>query len=274
MMLQGQHNHRIDHLIYTLIRKVVPYFKAKHNHQKHGFEGPNLELKRWKDLHTNTASICLDHILYVDDPMLAGKTYLIRSQSDPAKQYIINMDAFTCDCPSFPLILFCKHLTAVQYHFKEEFTERPYLSILTSSCDTLPATVTLKPSHDVIADGKLGLVLIDELSRKLQCVAICAQLGQLHITPDLQALDELLDRVIEAEASLSILPPKQKIAPNQHSWTETAHSMGVPVNTKKRKITEPFGGGQQSGRKAQPDTRKPLPKQTRYVVLCTRLHSI
>jgi len=49
------------------------------------------------------------------------------------------------------------------------------------------------------------------------------------------------------------LPIIKQIAPNQHSWPETAAVMNVPVKSKKRKNIDPYGGGEQSGRKEHID---------------------
>lgn len=51
----------------------------------------------------------------------------------------------------------------------------------------------------------------------------------------------------------SILPPKKKIAPNQHLWTETAQVMGVAVKSKwKITHTDLYSRGKRLGEKAKP----------------------
>jgi hypothetical protein len=52
-----------------------------------------------------------------------------------------------------------------------------------------------------------------------------------------------------------VLPSKKKIGPNQHSWTETASVMNVRVKSKRKIHTDPYGGGERSGKKAKPDAR-------------------
>ncbi|KAF9030537.1 hypothetical protein BDZ89DRAFT_903018, partial [Hymenopellis radicata] len=39
----GKRNRRLDHLIHTLVVDVMQYFKAGHQRQLAGLEGPNLE---------------------------------------------------------------------------------------------------------------------------------------------------------------------------------------------------------------------------------------
>lgn len=35
--------------------------------------------------------------------------------------YSVDVDNYTCDCESYPLVSYCKHLAAVQIHFFEDF---------------------------------------------------------------------------------------------------------------------------------------------------------
>jgi hypothetical protein len=62
----------------------------------------------------------------------------------------------------------------------------------------------------------------------------------------------------ELREARSTLPDVKKVAPNQHSWTETASVMGAAVKSKKRKNNDPYRGGERSGKKAHPDAREPL----------------
>ena len=65
------------------------------------------------------------------------------------------------------------------------------------------------------------------------------------------------------------MPKPKKIAPNKNSgWQDTAQSMGAilaPIKTKHKTMhTDPYAGGQGSGRKAKVDARAPLVKKSRY----------
>ena len=56
--------------------------------------------------------------------------------------------------------------------------------------------------------------------------------------------------------------------PNQKSWPETVQVMGVKVKTKRASVhTDPYAGGERSGKKAKVDARVPLakPKASGYV---------
>jgi hypothetical protein len=56
-----------------------------------------------------------------------------------------------------------------------------------------------------------------------------------------------------------VLPARKKVAPNDGSgWELTQKVMGTHVKSKRQsKHTDPFSGGEQSGRKGQPDVRQP-----------------
>ncbi|KAH6912277.1 hypothetical protein BKA70DRAFT_1056611, partial [Coprinopsis sp. MPI-PUGE-AT-0042] len=41
--MEGKRNRRLDHLIYLLIRAVIPHFLHKHRCQEFGMAGPDLE---------------------------------------------------------------------------------------------------------------------------------------------------------------------------------------------------------------------------------------
>ncbi|KAJ7468310.1 hypothetical protein B0H11DRAFT_1645644, partial [Mycena galericulata] len=48
--LHGKRNRRLDHLIWTLLEAVLPYYALKQRRQDLGFEGPDLELKKRQDI--------------------------------------------------------------------------------------------------------------------------------------------------------------------------------------------------------------------------------
>ncbi|KAJ7310951.1 hypothetical protein DFH08DRAFT_636334, partial [Mycena albidolilacea] len=44
--LLGKHNRRLDHLMHTLIERVVPYYALKTPRQESNFEGPDIKTKK------------------------------------------------------------------------------------------------------------------------------------------------------------------------------------------------------------------------------------
>jgi hypothetical protein len=72
-------------------------------------------------------------------------------------------------------------------------------------------------------------------------------------------LDPLTPKVLDLEVGLDharmSLPKPAVVAPNQHSWPETMVVMGVKPKTKRKHQTDPYSGGEKSGKKAKPDAR-------------------
>jgi hypothetical protein len=248
--LQHKRNWQLDHLLYILTEKTIPYFIARHRWQDFGFEGPDLELRHYLEIEERAKAITKASI----EPAKDGDSYQVPSQSEPGFWYHVNLDAYTCDCDGFHLISFCKHLSAVQTHFPPPFSA--ITSLPTGGPDlpdvdapTKPASVTANDSHDLIQIGRKLL----ELSSH----------GQTLPHPDMDALLAIelnLDRALTKQGSISALPTMVKVAPNQHSWSETAAVMGVKPKTKRKRHEDLYSGGQQSGKKAKADARAPKKK--------------
>ncbi|KAJ6613807.1 hypothetical protein B0H10DRAFT_1951202 [Mycena sp. CBHHK59/15] len=75
------------------------------------------------------------------------------------------------------------------------------------------------------------------------------------LTESLRTLDNTLNETV---GDIMTLPQTQKVAPNKHTATEFTEVMGVRrKGAKKRTHTDPYAGGQGSGKQAQPDARQP-----------------
>ncbi|KAJ7107300.1 hypothetical protein C8R43DRAFT_825119, partial [Mycena crocata] len=48
--LEGKRNRRLDHLLDTLVNKVLPYYRAKQRRQDGGFEGPDIVARKRQDV--------------------------------------------------------------------------------------------------------------------------------------------------------------------------------------------------------------------------------
>ena len=97
------------------------YFIAKHHRQALGFDGPDLENQHWTELEEGSQKIPKSDIEHLNDGH-----YRIHSQSDPQLSYNVHLDSSSCDCPSFPLLSFCKHIIATQLHFPLACTIIPF----------------------------------------------------------------------------------------------------------------------------------------------------
>ncbi|KAK6988248.1 hypothetical protein R3P38DRAFT_2804725 [Favolaschia claudopus] len=113
--LHGKRNRRLDHLLNTLIADVVAYYALKQRRRELGFEGPDLEVKKRKQIIKRSKTYRKEDIRQISDIK-----FLVPSQSDSTKTYEVDIDNYSCQCLDFPLICFCKHLCAVQTLFDEE----------------------------------------------------------------------------------------------------------------------------------------------------------
>ncbi|KAJ7238362.1 hypothetical protein C8J57DRAFT_1528679 [Mycena rebaudengoi] len=75
-------NRRLDHLLHTLLNDVLPYYALKQRRQELGFEGPDLEVKKRKDIIKRSKVYVKDDIQQISD-----SKYLVPSQSNPSKLY-------------------------------------------------------------------------------------------------------------------------------------------------------------------------------------------
>jgi len=111
--MQGKRNWCLDHLIHILVNQAIPHFIHKHHWQEFGFEGADLEVKKWLEIEEPTKSIRPDQIKATEE----ANIYKVLSGSKPGVDYCVDLDMYDCSCLSFPTICFCKHICAVQKQF-------------------------------------------------------------------------------------------------------------------------------------------------------------
>ena len=123
--MEGKRNRHLDHLIYVLIEKAIPYFRARHHRQHLGFEGPDLEIQRCIEIAEHAKTIQKSDISLTEDPSI----FCVKSQSIQNFSYDVDLVSYHCNCLSFLLVNFCKHISAVQLHFPETIAFVPTMSL-------------------------------------------------------------------------------------------------------------------------------------------------
>lgn len=258
--LEGRRNRRLDHLLFVLVRKVLPYYLLKQRRQTLGFEGVDLEVAKRKAIIAQSITILADTIEQVDDNTL----FLVQSSSTPGRRYEVDLLSYTCTCLNFPLIKFCKHICATQTHFPELVrnrliseppTDSESLAINTmttgSSSSESDNAITRQPSPPVPA----AIETTDDTPRmadKLERLA--ARLCRLvTLLPDaVLELEAHLDEALSSTIDMKLLPPSQHIPPNLKGWKETSAAMMPSKKTKRKRAGDPaYGGGQTSGKKVK-----------------------
>ncbi len=259
--MEGKQNQCLNHLIYILVDQAIPFFIQWHRHQEFGFEGGDLEVEEQLRIKSCAKSIKIEDITAVADE---DKVYLVQSQSKKNVQYRVDLEAYDCDCRSFPVICFCKHIYAVQVFFDEAYPPVS-TSLLKISCsDSFDPNPTLNLARHTNEQSDFQKELpakINSLVHKLSSLTISLQPGNHCNTPTgtLECLCQHIDDMYQDFNSNKInLPHTKKIPPNKCLWTETVSVMNVPVKSKRKKHTDPYCCGEQSGKWARTDARHSL----------------
>lgn len=167
-------------------------------------------------------------------------------------------DAYDCKCPSFPSIFFCQHICAIQNHFIKD-VETFSASQMDINCED---TFALQPTPSSTLKEAPRKSPYDAHSLTSDVEVLLAHLfsKSVHALPPQPATlfhCHLTAFLAEIDAHLSLdsieLPQKLLVAPNQHTWTKIAPLMHFQIKRKKRKHTDPYAGGEQSGKKARSD---------------------
>ncbi|PPQ68734.1 hypothetical protein CVT24_007561 [Panaeolus cyanescens] len=268
--MQGKRNRRLDHLIYLLVKEVMPYFIARHHKQIHGFEGPDLEVQARRKIESLAQQIPLDDIQESEGP---ENTFLVRSQSNRNVFYNIDLDTYDCSCPSFPQLSLCKHIFAVQLHFSEICEPIPVSHLDITSPDTFESngevSTSLPLPESTITAHNSKRDLIASLSGVISKIT-----GTPSDSLDIAAMQNFRMSIEQFSQTLtpvddrSFIPNKKAVAPNQKSWTETAEVMGLLKVKGKRKTahTDPYSGGERSGKRAKKDAHSAAPSASEPVL--------
>jgi hypothetical protein len=260
MHLGGKRGRRIDNLINTLINIAIPHYIAGHRAQEFGFQGLNLEVREQIKIKAKGELIPPEDIKEVE----TGKIFEVRSQTDRTRYYTINVGDNTCSpCPSFPLISFCKHMCAVQNNYPDVTEHQSHRPPSPPLFPADPPTVNPQVAGGATPDSHaLDQHLLNCILHKLQHLKKTCVTPSTALTDSLRTLDNSLNAVVGDQL---LLPKAKKVASNMGSgWAQTAEAMGskkvigaTKKGPKKRVHTDPYAGGQASGKQAQPDAREP-----------------
>ena len=276
MFLEGKWNRRADYLIYKLVVDMLPHYETRHQSQELRFDGSNLAQKRCKEILARTPEMNADSVHVQGDDC-----YYMQSATESGRTYLVDLKAKSCDCPDWPRVRLCKHVTAVA-HF---FGAGNQLELLASDSASSPAPSTPTPVEsdglpDARSDATAASILenVISVSRDFLSDRVPSSPGTVRSLHQVEA--HLTAVVRNSRSSGSPLPEKENIPPNQHSWTETAQRMGVQQRKRPRPTspappestaahcisdhnrkqprlqdTDPYSGGVTSGRNAAPDAR-------------------
>ena len=173
----------------------------------------------------------------------------------------MDLTAYTCTCLDYPVIQFCKHLSAIQIHFPEAVEARTIAK---------PAVAFDEFDDDEVEDSRPDQNIdthsegpasdepnILQLAQTLERMAAHLRYDKPAAPRDLSHLRPLI-RDLEVEMAswsftASLLPPRiPDIPPTAKGWKETQTAM-MPSkkNRRKRAGDAAYGAGERSGKKAK-----------------------
>ncbi|KAI9443844.1 hypothetical protein H4582DRAFT_2071329 [Lactarius indigo] len=195
------------------------------------------------------------------------------SQTKSGDFYAIKLTPPACNCEDFPCIRFCKHIGAIYFHFPHLRPKDGPAAPSTLPQPEQPERMT--PGQSTKDTVHLLVQDINRLSHKL----IANDTDQL--TPSQAIVEAVRSAKVSLSAAIASVtganswPHKERIAPNQHSWTETTKRMGIKKTIKCRRLpeevrltektigaakgkrrqvyTDPYAGGERPGKLAKPD---------------------
>ena len=223
MWLDRKHNQRANHLVYTLVVKMVLYYENCHHCQELGFHGPNLAQKRLKEIHVRTPEVKADSVHTQGDDH-----FYVCSEKEPSRTYQVNLGKQSCDCPDWPRVRLCKHIAAVAHFFGNvELLPTDFASAPAPPPATVHPDVTPLGSSPARSDTAAAAILENVISVSKDFLSDGAPSSPGTVR-SLHMVEAHLSAVVRSvRSSESPLPDKEHIPPNQNSWMETAKQMGV-----------------------------------------------
>jgi hypothetical protein len=260
----------VDHLIHALVKDMLPTYQDRHKRQMLGMQGPNLAEKRRKEILARAPETPLERIKEID-----RSRFEVQSTSSE-NVYEVNLLTYTCTCSNFPRIQLCKHVAAT-VHFFGGGVVGPWAPVNESTSEREPDV----PKSPAQQDGSVGntkthasvISAANDIVRTAQEILVMAPVDPETAKSLQMARSQLNAVLLSVKDNGSRLPEKEQIAPNQLSWPPTAARMGVKrgekrrrgkvdsaltaehIGVPKRKRTndDPYGAGEQSGKRAKPD---------------------
>jgi hypothetical protein len=243
-------------------------------------EGPNLAEKRRRQILTRAPETPVEKIQKIDD------SHFEVQSSDSNKSYHIDLDTTTCNCSDFPRIRLCKHIAAVVHFFGgADLGPRPPDNDNAGASESVaPKSPVQQNGSDASTDDGATASLIsaanDMIRLTQELISNAPQDPGIvkSFTISVNSMRSRLNALVlsaTAAGDGSHLPEKENIGPNQLSWPETAAQMGVKrgkkgkgkvdsaltaqhigePNRKRAADYDPYGAGEQSGKRAKPDAR-------------------
>ncbi len=216
MWLEGKQNRRTDHLVHTLVIDMLPHYQAHHDGQEVRFNGSNLAQKRHKEILMRTPEMNANSICILGDDC-----YYMQSEADMSREYLVRLSKQSCDCPDWPRVQLCKHITAVT-HFFGNGNQLVELAADAGATPKMVQPVESEHPPDVRGDSTVASILenVINISKEFLSDGVPKSPGTVW---SLHSVEEHLTAIVwNSCSSESPLLDKEAIPLNQHTWTKTA----------------------------------------------------
>src|SRR6266852_1671888 len=219
----------MDHLIHLLAREFLPEIEHRHKRQTLGMEGLNLAEKRRDQILTRAPETPLAKIKKIDD------LHFEVQSSNSTKSYHINLDTKICNCHDFPKTSLFKHIAAIVHFFGgEDLGPQPPDDESGSNGSTTSESAEDKSpgqpiGHCADDDAAASILMQANNIIRLSNLLITEAPRDPTLAKSLAVIESQLSALVlsaTAPDNGSRLPEKENIAPNQHTWPETATRMG------------------------------------------------
>ena len=175
-----------------------------------------------RTLEVNADSICSAE----DD------RYYVQSATEPSCTYLIKLGKRSCNCEDWPRVQLCKHVTAVAHFFG---AGDELMANQGAGAPQTGSPVESESPPDDTRSGEAAASILEKvitISQEFLSDGVPSSLGTVR---SLHMVEAHLNVVVwNSCSSESPLPEKENIAPNQHTWAETARKMGVQQRKRPR----------------------------------------
>src|SRR6266404_5783457 len=223
--------------MYILVNEMIPSYQIIQDRYQLEFEGLNLEVKHRMEILARTLEINAENIRGLG----TSDRFYIQSVTDPSCEYLVDLNNCSCDCPDWPRVCLCKHLTAVVHFFRhgnQQFGEED------------EGTTTTPPgrdgSPDAHSDSSANSTHTNSIVKGLIAVSSdflddnIASSASATTVRDWEMLQVHLNAVVQISCHPNSppLPDNEAIPPNQGAgWTKTTERMGATRQKRRRSGT-------------------------------------
>ena len=225
--LDGKQNRRMDHLIYALVSDMLPNYVACCDSQDLGFKGPNLAEKRREEIRLQATEMNAKRIHNI-----GGDCFHVESATDSTRRYLVHLGNKSCDCPDWPRVRLCKHVSTVEHYFGNNDQQMGVMEGLLPK--TPPPNPETLPDRHSTAGSTTASILQNVISVSKGALDDGVP-SSTETVRSLWAVEAHLTAVVRSTRSTeSPVPDKKEVPPNQRgsAWAKTAKHMGATQGQK------------------------------------------